>query len=196
MSLQESIDRLVTGSKKYAGRTVESKPDFFKTLAGGQSPEILWIGCADSRVPETTVCDCGPGDIFVHRNIANLIHASDFSSGSVIDYAVDHLKVKQIVLCGHTKCGGAAASLGNADLGSNLNSWLKPLRELRQQHQAEIDAISSDDEKAVRLAELNVKHGIQVLRNNSTVSKAIESRGLGLQGLIYDLAEGQLKTVT
>jgi carbonic anhydrase len=196
MSPQDPIARLVSGSKAYAGKTVEGKPDFFKTLAGGQSPEVLWIGCADSRVPETTVCDCGPGDIFVHRNIANIVHANDFSVGSVIDYAVDHLKVKHIVICGHTKCGGAAASLGDADLGDNLNSWLKPLRELRKKHQAELDQISSADDKAVKLAELNVKNGLEILRQKPTISRAIESRGLGLQGLIYDIGAGELKVLS
>jgi carbonic anhydrase len=98
-------------------------------LAQGQAPEILWIGCADSRIPETTVCHCKPGEIFVHRNIANTVHADDLSAASVVEYAVVHLKVKKVVVCGHTKCGGANAALSDVDLGVTLNAWLLPVRE-------------------------------------------------------------------
>ena len=90
---------------------------------------MLWIGCADSRVPETTICRCQPGDIFVHRNIANCVHADDISAASVVEYAVTHLKVRKVVVCGHTKCGGANAALSDADLGTTLNTWLHPVRE-------------------------------------------------------------------
>ena len=125
----DPLDHLLAGNRHYVQRTTEKDPNAFVDLAKGQAPEILWIGCADSRVPETTVCHCKPGDIFVHRNIANTVHANDLNSASVVEYAVAHLKVKKVVVCGHTKCGGAAAALGDADLGETLNTWLHPVRE-------------------------------------------------------------------
>lgn len=125
----DPLDNLLAGNRHYIASTTASDPNTFSDLAKGQAPEILWIGCADSRVPETTVCNCKPGDIFVHRNIANTVHGGDLNSASVVEYAVAHLKVKKVVVCGHTKCGGAAAALGDADLGQTLNTWLHPVRE-------------------------------------------------------------------
>lgn len=125
----DSLKRLVTGNAYYVNETIARDPEAFTNLSQGQSPQVLWVGCADSRVPETTVCHCKPGDIFVHRNIANKIHADDRNSASVVEYAVKYLKVEKIVVCEHTKCGGAIASLTDADLGETLNKWLQPLRE-------------------------------------------------------------------
>lgn len=127
--LTDSLERLMTGNAYYANKTTSKNPDAFAILAQGQSPQILWIGCADSRIPETTVCHCKPGEIFVHRNIANTIHADDINVASVVEYAVTHLKVNKVVVCGHTRCGGAIASLTDVDLGDTLNKWLLPLRE-------------------------------------------------------------------
>ncbi|EON69031.1 hypothetical protein W97_08344 [Coniosporium apollinis CBS 100218] len=189
------FDRVLTGSQSYRARTCEQQPDFFKTLAAGQKPELLWIGCADSRVPETTVCDCKPGDIFVHRNIANVVSPNDLSANSVLDYSVGVLKVNGIVVCGHTKCGGAAASLGDEDLGETLNTWLAPVREMRKKHQEELDQLASDDERAARLAGLNVQRSLETLRQNKTVIKAMEERDLKLYGVIYDLADGELRVL-
>ncbi|KAF2493518.1 carbonic anhydrase [Lophium mytilinum] len=189
---QDALDRVVAGNRTYAKKTAERDPEFFKTLATGQSPEILWIGCADSRVPETTICDCQPGDIFVHRNIANCLHAQDLNASSVIEYATTHLKVKKIVVCGHTMCGGANAALGDADLGEALNTWLLPIRELRRKNKAVLDKLPSDDARGNKLAELNVQQSLEVLRQIPTVSKAIRDRGLSLHGLIYDIAAGEL----
>lgn len=129
----------------------------------------------------------------MHRNIANILHADDFNSQSVIDYAVGALKVKKIMVCGHTKCGGAIASLGDADLGESLNKWVAPLRAIRKQCQTELDALPSDDERAVRLAELNVQACLDTLRQNSTVIKAMEERGLTVHGAIYDIGAGELR---
>lgn len=195
MASPDALDRVVAGNRLFAKKTAEQDPNFFKSLATGQSPEILWIGCADSRVPETTICGCKPGDIFVHRNIANCLHASDLNAASVIEYATVHLKVKKIVVCGHTKCGGANAALGDDDLGETLNTWLLPLRELRRKHKSVLDKLSNDDEKVIRLAELNIQQSLDVLRQNSAVIKAISDRGLTLHGMIYDIAEGELKVL-
>jgi len=125
----EPLAHLLTGNATYRTDTTALDPNAFTLLAQGQAPDILWIGCADSRIPETTVCHCKPGEIFVHRNIANTVHADDLSAASVVEYAVVHLKVNKVVVCGHTKCGGANAALGDDDLGGVLNKWLSPVRE-------------------------------------------------------------------
>jgi hypothetical protein len=125
----DPLDRLLALNRLYAQHTTAKDPNAFIDLAKGQAPEILWLGCSDSRLSESTICQCKPGDIFVHRNIANTVHADDINSASVVEYAVTHLKVKKVVVCGHTKCGGATAALGDADLGLTLNTWLHPVRE-------------------------------------------------------------------
>jgi carbonic anhydrase len=125
----DPLDRLLALNRLYAQHTTAKDPNAFVDLAKGQAPEILWLGCSDSRLSESTICQCQPGDIFVHRNIANTVHANDINSASVVEYAVAHLKVKKVVVCGHTKCGGATAALGDADLGQTLNTWLHPVRE-------------------------------------------------------------------
>jgi hypothetical protein len=125
----DPLTHLLSGNLAYQKRTTARDPDAFTLLAQGQAPEILWIGYADSRIPETTVCHCKPGEIFVHRNIANTVPADDLSAASVVEYAVVHLKVKKVVVCGHTKCGGANAALSDVDLGGTLNAWLLPVRE-------------------------------------------------------------------
>ena len=177
-------------NKQWAQKTAEEHPKLFSTLASGQSPEILWIGCSDSRVPETTILGLKPGDVFVHRNIANILHPGDLSAGSVIEYAVVHLKVKHIVVCGHTSCGGVNAALGNQKLGL-LDTWLVPLRSLRRQHLQTLKGLSKD-EAARKMVEANVLQGIKVLRENGTVIDAMRDRGLDLHGLVYDIACGEL----
>ncbi|KAF2830627.1 carbonic anhydrase, partial [Ophiobolus disseminans] len=191
----DPLDHLLAGNRHYVQRTTEKDPNTFSDLAKGQAPEILWIGCADSRVPETTVCNCKPGDIFVHRNIANTVHANDLNSASVVEYAVTHLKVKKVVVCGHTKCGGAAAALGDADLGETLNTWLHPVRELRRKHAPELSRLPTDDARAARVAELNVQASLDVLRLHPAIKRAITERGLSLHGMIYDIGAGELKLI-
>ncbi|KAF2787283.1 carbonic anhydrase [Melanomma pulvis-pyrius CBS 109.77] len=192
-SILDAIDRIVAGNRVYAQQTSEQDPNAFKEWNKGQSPEVLWIGCADSRVPETTVCNCKPGEIFVHRNIANCVPADDISSASVVEYAVTHLKVKKVVVCGHTKCGGANAALADADLGQTLNTWLHPVRELRRKHKTELDKLPDDDARSLRVAELNVQQSLEVLRLHPAVKRAINERGLSLHGMIYDIGAGQLR---
>ncbi|KAF2104299.1 carbonic anhydrase [Rhizodiscina lignyota] len=193
--LPDAFDRVIAGNKSYSKRLTSFNPELLTTLSAGQSPEVLWIGCADSRVPETTICDCQPGDIFVHRNIANVLHPSDVSSQSVIEYAVGNLKVKRIIVCGHTKCGGATAALSDADLGETLNTWLSPVREIRKRHEKELGRLQSTDEKANYLAELNVQNSLETLKRNKTVLAAIRDRGLQIYGLIYDIPAAELRVI-
>lgn len=191
----DPISKLTSGNKAFSKRFAETSPDLLKSLGSGQSPEVLWIGCADSRIPETLICDCQPGDIFVHRNIANVLRPDDVNSQSVIEFSVGALGVSKIVVCGHTKCGGANAALGDADLGPTLNNWLGTVRDLRKKHAAELDKLSSADEKANRLAEINVQNSVDTLKRNATVQKAIKEKGLVITGVIYDIPAAELKVL-
>jgi carbonic anhydrase len=131
-----------------------------------------------------------PGDVFVHRNIANVVHPTDLSANAVIDYAVNHLKVKHVVLCGHTSCGGVAAALGNKKLGL-IDTWLLPLRTLRKENLKLLESLPPQD-AALKLVELNVKEGVKTLKENYSILDAMADRGLKVHGLIYDIAKGQL----
>lgn len=143
-------------------------------------------------MPETTILDLAPGDVFVHRNIANLVLSSDLSSQCVIEYAVKHLQVKHVVLCGHTCCGGVKGALGTQSLGL-LEVWLQDLRALRQQHLPHLASLASDDERVNKLVELNVLRGVQVLRQNQNVIAAMRDRGLQVHGLVFDIEKGHLR---
>ena len=144
-------------------------------------------------MPETTILGLKPGDVFVHRNIANVLPATDLSSQSVIAYAVGHVKVQHVVVCGHTSCGGVAAALGNDRLGV-IDAWLLPLRKLRAANKAKWDKEGlSDKEKALRLVDANVRQGVQTLKENAEVIHAMKERGLVVHGLVYDVACGELR---
>lgn len=186
-------DRYAAGlrlNKEWAAQTARDHPELFPTLANGQKPQILWIGCSDSRCPETTFLGLHPGDVFVHRNIANVMHPGDLSSSAVIEYAVQYLRVSHVVVCGHTACGGVAAAMGNKNLGI-LDPWLLPLRQLRERN-LELLSSMTDDEAAMKLAELNVREGLNVVKQKGVVLNAIQERGLQLHGLIYDVGSGVL----
>ncbi|KEF57646.1 carbonic anhydrase [Exophiala aquamarina CBS 119918] len=169
----------------------ETEPELFESLGKGQSPQILWIGCADSRCPETTILGLQPGEIFCHRNIANILVNTDINSLSVIQYAVQYLKVKHIIICGHTSCGGIAAALGNKKLGL-IDTWLMPLRALRQENLSLLDTLN-ETEKGIKMVELNVRAGVKVLHSNPIVIDAMSERGLQVHGLIYNVGTGELR---
>lgn len=178
---------------EWSTETSEHDPDFFPRSARGQAPRILWIGCADSRIPETTILGLKPGEVFVHRNIANIITATDINSLSVIEFAVAHLKVEHILVCGHTSCGGVNAALGNARLGL-LDIWLQPMRQLRMEHTDELDALDKDA-RGLRLSQYNVLRSLEVLRMNPTVIDAMKARNLELHGVIYNVGNGKMEVV-
>lgn len=190
---ETSFTYALSSNAAWAGYKAHQNPSFFPTLATGQSPTILWLGCSDSRVPETTLLGLQPGEVFVHRNIANIVSSTDINSEAVIEYAVVHLKVKHIVLCGHTGCGGAGAALGDTRVGGVLDTWLTPLKALRKKHQVELEAIEDSGKRAVRLAELNVIAGVDTLLNNYVVEEAVKERGLQVHGVVYDIACGKLR---
>lgn len=180
-------------NKKWASETASANPDFFPTSAKGQSPQILWIGCSDSRVPETTVLGMKPGDVFVHRNIANVVSPTDISLLSVVEFSVRHLKVKHVVVCGHSSCGGVNATLGNGHLGI-LDVWLQPMRALREKHHEELSKMEKTQQMD-RLARWNVQASVDVVKRIPTVIEAVKERGLEIHGLLYDLAKGELEEV-
>ncbi|CAG8954402.1 hypothetical protein HYFRA_00006029 [Hymenoscyphus fraxineus] len=167
-------------------------PSYFPEMSKGQAPQILWFGCSDSRVPETTLMGLQPGDVFTHRNIANILSPTDLNFLSVLEYAVAHVKVKHIILCGHTCCGGCVGALSDGRIGGVLDAWLTPLKGVRAENEKELKSITDDGARAQRLAELNVQRGVQVLMSNYVVAEAIKERGLTVHGIVYDIACGKL----
>ncbi|KAL9609141.1 MAG: hypothetical protein Q9167_006069 [Letrouitia subvulpina] len=184
----DAFQAALRGNKSWSQTASGENADLFRRLANSQAPQILWIGCSDSRVPETTILGLKPGDVFVHRNIANVLSPHDISSQAVIFFAVNALKVKHVVLCGHTNCGGAKAALGNKRVGGVLDGWLAPLRELRMELGPE-----GVGEEGRGLVDANVKRGVEVLRRNPEVIAAVEERGLKIHGVVYNVATGQLE---
>lgn len=189
--LDNAFQSSLESNKKWAEETSKRDADFFPKSAKGQAPQILWLGCSDSRIPETTILGLKPGDVFTHRNIANMIHPTDLSLLSVVEFSVRHLKVNHVVLCGHTSCGGVNAALGNSKIDV-LDLWLGPMKTLREQHVAELEKLEGA-EKATYLSKVNVKHGVEQLRRLPPVLEAMRDRGLQVHGLIYDLATGRLE---
>ncbi len=164
---------------------------YFENLSKGQHPEILYIGCSDSRVTAEDLMGLGPGEVFVHRNIANMVLNTDLNSASVIDYAVEHLKVKRIVVCGHYYCGGVKAAMGSDDLGI-LNPWLRSIRDVYRLHQAELSEIDDEEARYRRFVELNVQEQCVNLMKTGIVQKAYEAGKLEVHGWVFDIRSGKL----
>jgi len=174
---------------------VESKlsvdPDYFKNLSKGQTPEILYIGCADSRVTAEDLMGVKPGEVFIHRNLANMVISVDLNAMSVINYAVRHLKVKHIVICGHYECGGVKASLQAADLGI-LNPWLRNIRDVYRLHLHELNGIDDPQKRFDRLVELNVQEQCINVIKTAAVQQAYQEWGLTVHGWVFDIRTGKL----
>jgi len=192
--LDDAYKKCLDYNQKWAADTAKNDPEFFPTLAKGQAPQILWLGCSDARKPETTILGLKPGDVFTHRNIANIINPTDLSLLSVVEFAVRHIKVKHVVVCGHTSCGGVAATLNNNKLGV-LDLWLQPMRMLREKHADELAKLEGA-EKSNYMAKLNVQMGVENLRRIPTVIEATKERGLQIHGVLYDLATGLLEDLS
>lgn len=187
------LQNLLDFNKAWAEQKKSKEPDFFKNLSIEQNPNILWIGCSDSRVPETQIVQQSPGDIFVHRNIANLVLHSDINSQSVIQYAVEVLKVEHVVICGHYGCGGIKAALENNKLGL-IDNWLGNIKEIYKANKDEIDSIEDNSEKVNRLSELNVQQQVHHVVENPFVQSEWDSgRSLWVHGWIYSLQTGLIK---
>ena len=187
MELHEAIEN----NSFWASKRIEEDPMFFEKLARGQKPSILYIGCSDSRVTAEEMMGAGPGDLFVHRNIANLIPNNDHSSNAVINYAIHDLGVKSIVICGHYGCGGVLAAMQSNDLG-NLTSWLQTIRDVYRLHAGELDLIESEPLRYRRLVELNVREQCINLLKISEVQNAYSSDNLTIASWVFDMATGRI----
>ncbi len=187
------LKKLFNNNKKWADKIKESDPDFFAKLARQQSPEYLWIGCSDSRVPPNQVVDLLPGEMFVHRNIANVVIHTDLNCLSVIQFAVEVLKVKHIIVCGHYGCGGIRAAMGEKAFGL-IDTWLEHIKNVYTHHRDKLDAIADEKERIDRFCELNVIEQVANVCNTSIVQEAWDSgQELSVHGWIYSLKDGTLK---
>ncbi len=177
-------------NKNWVASRLAQDENYFNELAQGQSPEILYIGCSDSRVTAEELLGAQPGEVFVHRNIANMVCTIDMNTTAVLDYAVEHLKVKHIVVCGHYNCGGIKSAMIPKDLGL-LNPWLRNIRDVYRLHSEELNAIENEGMRYNRLAELNVQEQCVNVVKNPFVQRAMEN-GLQVHGWIFDLFTGKL----
>ncbi|NBC02823.1 MAG: carbonic anhydrase, partial [Bacteroidetes bacterium] len=166
----DSLQNLLEFNKSWAERVRSENPEFFEDLSKGQHPNYLWIGCSDSRVPETEIVKQHAGDIFVHRNIANLVLHSDMNSQSVLQYAVQVLKVEHVIICGHYGCGGIKAAMGDEKLGL-IDNWLRNIKDLYDMNRSDIDTLPTEAEKVNRLSELNVQQQVHHVCENPFVQK-------------------------
>ncbi|EGU83763.1 hypothetical protein HZS61_016146 [Fusarium oxysporum f. sp. conglutinans] len=191
--LQQSHDRLFHNNRAWAENKAKVNPDFFKNLAAGQAPEYLWIGCADSRIPAEQICGLEPGEAFIHRNIANLVCNTDLNAMGVINYAVKHLGVKHIIVCGHYGCGGVKAAMTPQDLGL-LNPWLRNIRDVYRLHEKELDAIEDEGARYDRLVELNVVEQCRNVIKSADVQQSWhENKYPIVHGWVFGFKDGLLK---
>ncbi|MFG0251485.1 MAG: carbonic anhydrase [Phycisphaerales bacterium JB038] len=187
------INTLLASNETWSRSVVQSNPSFLPSLARGQAPICLWLGCSDSRVPPDTVCGAPPGTLFVHRNIANLAPTDDASFRAVLQYAVAALKVPHIVVCGHSNCGGLTAVVEAAASG-DVERWLRPARELYEANRPELDSIADLRGRVNRLAELNVEAQVRAISRTAAAQEAWQCKQeLTIHGLMYELATGQLR---
>ncbi len=188
--MDNSYLRLLEGNKHFALSKKFDDPEYFKKLSLGQKPEYLWIGCSDSRVPANEVTSTESGEIFVHRNIANVVVHTDFNLMSVLEYAVAILQVKHIIVCGHYGCGGVRAAMGSQSFGL-VDNWLRNIKDVYFKHQAELEKIADEDKRADRLTELNVIEQVRNLAKTKTVQSAWQDgRKIEIHGWVYGLNNG------
>jgi carbonic anhydrase len=190
--MDTSYKRLLDGNKKYSMSKKFDDPEYFKKLALGQTPEYLWIGCSDSRVPANEITMTQSGEIFVHRNIANVVVHTDMNLFSVVEYAVNVLEVKHIIVCGHYGCGGVRAAMTNKAIGL-VDSWLRNIKEVYYKYREELDAIEDFDKRADRLTELNVIEQVRNLAKTKIVQQAWKDRSLRIHGWVYGMDNGLIK---
>ncbi|MGB3605930.1 MAG: carbonate dehydratase [Psychroserpens sp.] len=184
---------LLKNNKEWVEEMTTKDKDYFENLSKGQKPPVLWIGCADSRVPANEITGTHPGELFVHRNIANMVVHTDMNMLSVLDYAVNHLKVQHIIVCGHYGCGGVQAAMSNKSLGL-INKWVRNIKEVYKDNLTELKKIDSDKKRFDRLVELNVKAQVYDLAKTSIVQqKWKDETGLQIHGWVYDLHDGIIK---
>jgi carbonic anhydrase len=192
----KSYEKLLLENKAWAAEMLHDNPGYFDRLAHLQSPEFLWIGCSDSRVPANQITGTQPGEIFVHRNIANMVIHTDVNLLSVLEYSVVHLKVRHVIICGHYGCGGVKAAMTNHDYKQVLNMWLRNIKDVYRLHREELERIPDEEDRADRLTELNVQEQVMHLAKTSIVQKAWRhEQRPHLHGWVYGLKDGIIKPV-
>jgi len=185
------LNKVFENNKKWIADKLAVDSNYFEELGKGQAPELLYIGCSDSRATAEELMGAKPGEVFVHRNIANMVISIDLNVMSVINYAIEHLKVKHVIVCGHYACGGVKAAMQSEDLGI-LNPWLRNIRDVYRLHKVELNAIEKEEKKYDRLVELNVQEQCVNLMKTAAVQKAYRERGLKVHGWVFDVHSGKL----
>lgn len=185
--------QILENNKAWVEEKLSQDPDFFNKLCDTQTPPLLWIGCADSRVPANEIIGAQPGEVFVHRNIANMVIHSDMNMLSVLDYAVNVLKVRHVIVCGHYGCGGVKAAMSNANIGL-IDNWIRHIKDVYRLHQNELDAIEDEDKRFERFVEVNVIEQVGDLAKTSIVQKAWKKeQPLWIHGWVYSLKDGLVR---
>lgn len=188
--MEKFYAKMLDNNKKWVASKLEKDPEYFLKLSKGQQPPVLWIGCSDSRVPANEIIGAEPGEVFVHRNIANMVIHSDMNLLSVLDYAVNVLKVKHVIVCGHYGCGGIQTAMTNKHIGL-IDNWIRHIKDVYRFHSQELNAIDNDTDKFNRFVELNVLEQVLDLAKTSIVQGAWESgQDLHLHGWVYDVSDG------
>lgn len=192
----QSYEKLLLENKAWASEKVTDDPKYFERLAKLQKPEFLWIGCSDSRVPANEITGTQPGEIFVHRNVANLVVNTDVNLLAVLDYAVTHLKVRHVIVCGHYGCGGIKAAATKTDFKPVLNMWLRNIKDVIRHHREELDAIADEEARSDRLVELNVIEQVYNLAKTTIIQRCWrKEQRPHLHGWVYGLKDGIIKPV-
>lgn len=190
MIMSDFYKKILDNNKKWVQDKLAISPNYFKNLADGQEPPLLWIGCSDSRVPANEIIGAEPGEVFVHRNIANMVLHTDMNMLSVLDYAVNALKVKHVIVCGHYGCGGVKAAMGNNSIGI-IDNWIRHIKDVYRFHHEELDAITDEKERFNKFVEINVKEQVMDLAKTSIVQNAWKNgQELSLHGWVYGLNDG------
>lgn len=188
-----SIEKLLARNRQWVAEKTSDDPNFFSQFANGQSPNYLFIGCSDSRVSANVICNTGPGEMFVHRNIANLVVHTDINLLSVLQYAVEVLKVKHVIVCGHYGCGGVAAAMSDKQFGL-IDNWLTNIKDVMRLHESELTFVKDEEVRFKRMVELNVIEQVHNLAKTSIIQNALRSDNPPeLHGLVYDIREGLLR---
>lgn len=191
--MEKYYKQLIDNNREWVASKLKENPDFFKRLAEGQSPPVLWIGCADSRVPANEIIGAQPGEVFVHRNIANMVLHTDMSMLSVLDYAVNALGVTHVIVCGHYGCGGVKAAMGNQSIGL-IDNWIRHIKDVYRFHYKELDLIKDENERFDRFVELNVIEQVHDLAKTSIIQKAWETgQQVMIHGWVYGVHNGLVK---
>jgi carbonic anhydrase len=192
----KTYEKLLLENKAWATEKKQDDPDYFNRLAHLQTPDFLWIGCSDSRVPANEITGTAPGEIFVHRNVANMVVNTDVNLLAVLDYAVNHLKVKHVIVCGHYGCGGIKAATTNTDFKPVLNMWLRNIKDVYRLHRDKLDEVKDEEKRTDMLVELNVKEQVTNLAKTSIIQRAWKNDNRpDLHGWVYGLKDGLIKPV-